>query len=81
MMNMHFMDMGLHQVINLPVFTLGPAGTSSESASRYFGHWMESTYQGSTHPVYLNNTYEEARDQLNQNSGLLIVANAYPQIK
>ncbi|MCA7014583.1 bacilysin biosynthesis protein BacA [Dickeya dadantii] len=79
-MNMHFMDMGLHRVINLPVFTLGPAGTSSESASRYFGHWMESKYEGSTHQVYLNDTYEEAREQLNQSNGLLIVANAYPQI-
>ncbi|MCO7263674.1 bacilysin biosynthesis protein BacA [Dickeya zeae] len=79
-MNMYFMDMGLHQVINLPVFTLGPSGTSSESASRYFGHWMASTYEGSTHQVYLNNTYEEAREKLNQNNGLLVVANAYPQI-
>lgn len=79
-MSNHFMDIGLGRAINLPVYTLGPSGTSSEYASQYFCGWMNEKYESSQHPLTLNNTYELARDNLRNSQGLLIVANAYPQI-
>jgi len=79
-MNNHFMDMGLDRAINLPVYTLGPTGTSSEYASQFFCRWMNERYEKSHHALQLNNTYELARDNLRRAGGLLIVANAYPQI-
>lgn len=76
----HFMDMGLMEVRDFPVFTLGPEGTSSESAAQFFGRWMQETYPDSQNIVHLHSSYEMAREALSKKSGLLIVANAYPQI-
>ncbi|HBV39712.1 MAG TPA: bacilysin biosynthesis protein BacA [Erwinia sp.] len=79
-MSKHFMDMGLGHAVNLPVHTLGPAGTSSEYASQFFCSWMNEKYDRSLHALQLDNTYELARDNLRTDKGLLIVANAYPAI-
>ncbi|AUX93837.1 bacilysin biosynthesis protein BacA [Mixta gaviniae] len=79
-MNYHFMDMGLGCAVNFPVHTLGPAGTSSEYASQFFHHWMNTHYSASQHPIYLNDSYELARNNVKDAQGLLIVANAYPKI-
>ncbi|CAI1596259.1 type 2 periplasmic-binding domain-containing protein [Serratia ficaria] len=79
-MRYHFMDMGLGCAVNLPIHTLGPAGTSSEYASQFFHHWMNENHAQSIHAIYLNNSYETARNKLKDEKGLLIVANAYPKI-
>lgn len=79
-MKYHFMDMGLDCAINFPIHTLGPEGTSSEYASQFFNDWMRDNYSQSFHNIELNQTYEEARDNIKNIQGLLIVANAYPQI-
>ncbi|QUJ70608.1 hypothetical protein KDD30_22240 (plasmid) [Photobacterium sp. GJ3] len=79
-MNMHFLDISLNNAVNFPIFTLGPKGTSSEYASHHFSNWMKSRYSESDHSIFLKNTYEEARDNLHKEDGLLIVANAYSQV-
>lgn len=79
-MNTHFMDMGLVHATCHPVYTLGPSGTSSESASKYFCKRMKEFYSDSLNPINLNATYEQARDNTKQDNGLLIVANAYQKI-
>ena len=79
-MSNHFMDMDLARARNLPIYTLGPSGTSSEYASNHFRSWMEDKYHSSNHSLTLKNTYELARDNLRNHQGLLIVANAYPKI-
>lgn len=79
-MNHHFLDMGLSCAVNFPVHTLGPAGTSSEYASQFFHHWMEANYAKSQNTIYLNDSYELARNNVKDKQGLLIVANAYPKI-
>ncbi|NDL65209.1 bacilysin biosynthesis protein BacA [Acerihabitans arboris] len=79
-MKTYFMDMGLERALNLPIYTLGPSGTSSEYASRFFSKWMVDTYNRSIHALVLNDTYELARENLNKEKGLLVVANAYPAI-
>lgn len=79
-MSYHFMDMGLSHAVNCPIHTLGPAGTSSEYASQFFHHWMTDNYQSSHHEIHLNNSYELARNKINTEKGVLIVANAYPKI-
>lgn len=73
------MDMGLNSVVNFTVHTLGPAGTSSEYASQYFNRWMNEHYN-SFHKIQLYASYEEARNNIKDNNGLLIVANAYRQV-
>ncbi len=79
-MSYHFMDMGLSHTVNCPVHTLGPSGTSSEYASQFFHRWMKDNYSNSHHEIYLNESYEHARNNINNEKGLLIVANAYPKI-
>jgi prephenate dehydratase len=77
---MNFLNIDLSNAINLPIFTLGPAGTSSESASKYFKDWMAKNYENSSHSIALHTTYEEAKFNTHKNEGLLLVANAYQQI-
>lgn len=79
-MNHSFMDMGLNSAINFPIYTLGPAGTSSEYASQFFHSWMYQHYDKSQHEIFLNDTYEGARNSIKDQSALLIVANAYSRI-
>lgn len=79
-MKYHFMDMGLDNAVNFPVHTLGPQGTSSEYASQFFNKWMNKNHSQSFHNIHLNASYEEARNQIKDEQGLLIVANAYPKI-
>ncbi|MBH1929768.1 prephenate dehydratase domain-containing protein [Serratia rubidaea] len=76
-MNCHFMDIDLGCAVNLPVHTLGPEGTSSEFAAKYFYGWMNNNYASSHHDIYLNASYEAARDNVDHERGLLVVANAY----
>lgn len=79
-MSYHFMDMGLTPAVNCPVHTLGPSGTSSEYASQFFHRWMSDNYASSYHDIHLNDSYELARNNIRDEKGLLIVANAYPKI-
>ncbi|GAB7260281.1 MULTISPECIES: bacilysin biosynthesis protein BacA [Dickeya] len=79
-MSYHFMDMGLSHAVNCPVHTLGPSGTSSEYASQFFHRWMSDNYANSYHEIHLNDSYELARNNIEDEKGLLIVANAYPKI-
>ncbi|REL31308.1 bacilysin biosynthesis protein BacA [Thalassotalea euphylliae] len=79
-MNANFLDIGLSYAIDTPIFTLGPKGTSSEFASVHFCNWMKKYYSNSDHEINLKQTYEEARDNLTGQNGLLIVANAYSRI-
>lgn len=79
-MRHHFMDMGLTHVVNYPIHTLGPSGTSSEYASQFFHRWMGDHYSDSSHTIHLDDSYERARKNIDEENGLLIVANAYPKI-
>ncbi|UTH75623.1 hypothetical protein [Chromobacterium sp. IIBBL 290-4] len=79
-MRHHFMDMGLGDVVNFPVYTLGPAGTSSEYASQFFHNWMKERYARNADEIHLNASYELARSKIKDNKGLLVVANAYAKI-
>lgn len=79
-MNHHFLDMGLDNVVNCPIHTLGPSGTSSEYASKFFHSWMSKNYTNSSHGIHLNDSYELARNNIKEMKGILIVANAYPKI-
>jgi len=79
-MNYHFMDVDLSHAVNCPIHTLGPSGTSSEYASHFFHRWMSDNYSNSHHEIYLNDSYELARNKIKDEKGLLIVANAYPKI-
>lgn len=79
-MRHHFMDMGLTHVVNYPIHTLGPSGTSSEYASQFFHRWMGDHYSDSSHTIHLDDSYELARKNIDEENGLLIVANAYPKI-
>ncbi|MGM3160253.1 bacilysin biosynthesis protein BacA [Dickeya undicola] len=79
-MSYHFMDMGLSHAVNCPIHTLGPSGTSSEYASQFFHRWMSDNYENSYHEIHLNDSYELARNNIEDEKGLLIVANAYPKI-
>lgn len=74
------MDVGLRHAVNCPIHTLGPSGTSSEYASQFFHRWMSDNYSNSYHEIYLNDSYEVARNKIKDEKGLLIVANAYPKI-
>ncbi|SHO58668.1 bacilysin biosynthesis protein BacA [Vibrio quintilis] len=79
-MTLNFMDMGLNRVVNFPVYTLGPSGTSSEFASQYFCRRMNQNYQQRRHRINLMPTYEEARDEVKHQHGVMVVANAYASI-
>lgn len=79
-MRYHFMDINLKNAVNSPIHTLGPSGTSSEYASQFFHRWMSKNYSNSYHDIYLHDSYELARNNIKDDKGLLIVANAYPQI-
>ncbi|MEM6160962.1 bacilysin biosynthesis protein BacA [Erwinia sp. P6884] len=79
-MNYHFLDIGLSHAVNCPINTLGPSGTSSEYASQFFHLWMRDNYSNSHHEIFLNETYELARDNIKNEKGILIVANAYQKI-
>ncbi|CAM3669457.1 prephenate dehydratase [Vibrio aerogenes CECT 7868] len=79
-MEFNFMDMGLNRVVNFPVYTLGPPGTSSEFASQYFCNRMNQNYQQRRHRINLMPTYEAARDQVKNQHGVMVVANAYASI-
>ncbi|KHT62791.1 bacilysin biosynthesis protein BacA [Photobacterium gaetbulicola] len=79
-MHINFMDMGLANATYQPIYTLGPSGTSSEFASRYFCEKMKEIYIHSRNTINLNETYEEARDNIKKHDGLLVVANAYQRI-
>lgn len=79
-MRYHFMDINLKNAVNCPIHTLGSSGTSSEYASQFFHRWMSENYSNSYHDIYLHDSYELARNNIKDNKGLLIVANAYPKI-
>ncbi|MCV6959817.1 bacilysin biosynthesis protein BacA [Erwinia amylovora] len=79
-MSYHFMNIGLDRAVDFPVHTLGPAGTSSEYASQFFNDWMNENYEKCPREIHLNDSYECARENIKDEKGLLIVANAYPNI-
>ena len=63
------------------IHTLGPKGTSSEAAAGFFSDWFGQRYPGSRVQLNLNDSYEYARSSMDEHTpGVLIVANAYPQI-
>lgn len=63
---------------HLTMATLGPSGTSSEFAAKYFCRWAEMNNIVQKSYVLLSETYELARENIaNGEADILVVANAY----
>lgn len=68
-------------VEHITVATLGPSGTSSEYAAKYFCRWAEMNNIAQKSYVLLSETYELARENIaNGEANILVVANAYQGI-
>jgi len=63
------------------IFTLGPAGTSSEAAAEHLIAHMRQYSLCQEGAVSLSDSYEDAKDRLlDAKSGMLVVANAYANV-
>ncbi|QKE62705.1 bacilysin biosynthesis protein BacA [Aquipseudomonas campi] len=80
-MDSKFLDLGVADWREVLIHTLGPNGTSSEAAAGCFSEWFGHRYPGSRIQLNLSDSYEHARASMDEHApGVLIVANAYPQI-
>lgn len=80
-MDSKFLDLGVSDWRDVMIHTLGPNGTSSEAAAGFFSEWLGHRYPGSRVQLNLSDSYEHARSSMDEHTpGVLIVANAYPQI-
>ncbi|CAN7735429.1 hypothetical protein [Caballeronia sp. LjRoot31] len=80
-MDSKFLNLGIGDWPEVSIHTLGPNGTSSEAAGGYFSEWFGQRNPGSHVQISLSDSYERARSGMEEHySGVLIVANAYPQI-
>lgn len=80
-MDSKFLNLSVGDWPDVMIHTLGPNGTSSEAAAGFFSAWFGQRYPGSRVQLNLCNSYEHARSSMDEHAqGVLIVANAYPQI-
>lgn len=80
-MESKFLDLSMGDWRDVQIHTLGPKGTSSEAAAGFFTQWFDQRYPGSHIALSLSDSYEHARATMDEHRpGVLIVANAYPQI-
>jgi hypothetical protein len=62
------------------IYTLGPAGTSSEFAANYLSIWLKKKGYCKEVKIVLKKTYEVARQEITEKNSILLVANAYADI-
>lgn len=80
-MDSKFLDLSIGDWRDVKIHTLGPTGTSSEAAAGFFTQWFDQRYPGSHIELSLSDSYEHARATMDEHRpGVLIVANAYPQV-
>ncbi|MDM8350679.1 hypothetical protein P8H27_17530 [Pseudomonas sp. sp1636] len=80
-MDSKLLNFGVGDWRDVMIHTLGPNGTSSEAAAGFFSEWFGQRYPGSRVQLNLSDSYEHARSNMGEHTpGVLIVANAYPQI-
>lgn len=80
-MDSKFLNLSVGDWRDVTIHTLGPSGTSSEAAAYFFSEWFGQRYPGSRVQLNLSDSYEHARTSIGERTpGVLIVANAYPQI-
>lgn len=80
-MDSKFLNLSVGDWHDVMIHTLGPNGTSSEAAAGFFSEWFGQRYPGSRVQLNLSDSYEHARSSMDEHTpGVLIVANAYPQI-
>ena len=80
-MDSKFLNLAVGDWGDVMIHTLGPNGTSSEAAAGHFCEWFGLQYPGSRLQINLSDSYEHARSSMDERTpGVMIVANAYPQI-
>lgn len=62
------------------IYTLGPAGTSSEFAANHLSIWLKKKGYCKEVKIFLKKTYESARQEITEKNSILLVANAYSDI-
>lgn len=80
-MDSKFLNLSVGDWREVMIHTLGPSGTSSEAAAGFFTEWLGQRFPESQVQINLSDSYEHACSAMDERiPGVLIVANAYPQI-